>query len=117
MRCCSLRCVASLHDFDSTELMNFLPEDTIVISPHQVSCRVGEDVVVLGLAESAYFGLKGIGPFLWELIQNPITVREICERVMRDYDVSAEQAELDIHGFLSELLEAKLIEVRSGNAG
>ena len=97
--------------------MEFRPEDSIVISPHQVSCRVGDDVVVLGLTESAYFGLKGIGAFLWELIQNPITVREMRDRVLKDYDVSVEQAEADLQKFLNELAEAKLIEVRSSNAG
>jgi len=97
--------------------MNFSPEDTIVISPHQVSCRVGDDVVVLGLTESAYFGLRGIGTFLWELLQNSITVREIRDRVLQEYDVSVEQAEADLQSFLFELADAKLIEVRSGNAG
>ncbi len=97
--------------------MTFDPEDTIVISPHQVSCRVGDDVVVLGVTESAYFGLKGIGTFLWELIQNPITIRELRDRVLEDYDVSVEQADGDLHKFLAELAEAKLIEVRSSNAG
>lgn len=97
--------------------MKFDPKDTIVISPHQVSCRVGEDVVVLGLMENAYFGLKGTGTFLWELIQDPITVREMRDRVLKDYDVSIEEAEADLQEFLNELAEAKLIEVRSSNAG
>lgn len=97
--------------------MRFDPEDTVVISPHQVSCRVGDDVVVLGLTASAYFGLKGAGTFLWELIQNPITVREMRDRVLKEYDVSIEQAEADLQKFLTELAEAKLIEVRSRNVG
>jgi hypothetical protein len=54
---------------------------------------------------------------LWELLQNSITVREIRDRVLQEYDVSVEQVEADLQSFLFELADAKLIEVRSGNAG
>lgn len=92
--------------------MTFSLDDSIVITPHQVSCRVGDDVVVLGLSESAYFGLKGAGPFLWENIQTSITVREMRDRMLEEYEVDSHQAETDLQNFLSELMEAKLIEVR-----
>ena len=92
--------------------MKFSLDDSIVITPHQVSCRVGDDVVVLGLAESAYFGLKGAGAFLWENIQTPLTVREMRERILAEYEVDSHKAETDLQNFLSALMEAKLIEVR-----
>ncbi len=92
--------------------MTFSLDDSIVITPHQVSCRVGDDVVVLGLSESAYFGLKGAGAFLWEHIQTPLTVREMRDRMLEEYEVDSQQAEADLNNFLSELMEAKLIEVR-----
>ncbi len=91
--------------------MTFSLDDSIVITPHQVSCRVGDDVVVLGLSESAYFGLKGAGAFLWEHIQTPLTVREMRDRMLEEYEVDSQQAEADLNNFLSELMEAKLIEV------
>jgi len=92
--------------------MTFSLDDSIVITPHQVSCRVGDDVVVLGLAESAYFGLKGAGDFLWENIQTPLTVREMRDRMLAEYEVESDQAEADLKNFLSELVEVKLIEVQ-----
>lgn len=92
--------------------MNFSPDDIIVASPHQVSCRVGEDVVVLGVRDSAYFGIQGVGTFVWDVIQQPITLRAIRERVLAEFETSAEQIDTDIAYLLNELLAADLIEVR-----
>jgi hypothetical protein len=95
--------------------MNFSPDDTVVVSPHQVSCRVGDDVVVLGVRDSAYFGIKGVGTFVWELIQQPSTLRDICDRVAAEFDAAPDQIDKDLNYFFDELLAADLIELRRAN--
>jgi hypothetical protein len=94
----------------------FAPEDTVVVSPHQVSCPVGDDIVVMAVREGAYFGLKGVATFLWTLLQQPMTVEALRSRVIAEYDVNPERAALDIEKFLADLQEAELLEVRRADA-
>jgi hypothetical protein len=49
---------------------------------------------------------------VWELIQSPITLKEVLSVISKEYDVGADEGMISLKGLLQELLAAELIEVK-----
>lgn len=92
--------------------------DSIVVAAnHQVSCDLAGDAVILNLKTGVYYGLDAVGARIWNLIQAPMTVADIQDIVLKEYDVEAGRCEGDLLALLQELTAAELIEVhREGYA-
>ncbi|BBM69171.1 hydrogenase expression protein HypA [Rhodothermus marinus] len=87
--------------------------DTVVVaSPEQVSSKLGEEVVILNLRNGVYYGLDPIGTRIWELIQEPRSVRQVCEVLLEEYDVTFEQCAEDVLALMRDLQAQGLIEAR-----
>jgi hypothetical protein len=85
-------------------------------SPAQVSTALDEEVVILNLENSLYFGLEGVAACIWNAIKEPTIAAEICREVTEQFDVGEEQCRRDVIEFLEELASAGLIETLSTKA-
>jgi len=88
-------------------------DTTVVVSPHQVSTTLGQEAVILGAEAGQYFGLNEVGARIWELVQTPVRVSEICAALCEEYEVSAAQCEQDVLVLLNELRAKGLLDVRT----
>jgi hypothetical protein len=61
-----------------------------------------------------YYGFVGVGSRIWELVQTPVRVDELCARLVDEFDVDRSRCETDALRFLAELRDKGLIEVRGG---
>ena len=86
-------------------------DSTVVAGKQQVSRTIEDEAVILGLAEGVYYGLDDVGARIWQLVQEPRSVREICDAIVQEYDVDRAQCEHDVVALLERLSEEKLIEV------
>lgn len=82
----------------------------------QVFVTLAEEVVILSLADGVYYGLDAIGAAVWGLLQEPVTVAEICKRIIRSYDVGAERCGRDVLELVRALAERGLVEVEDARA-
>lgn len=88
---------------------------TVVVAPHQISSALADASVILNLDSSIYYGLDAVGARIWNLVQQPRTVTEICNVVVEEYDVDPARAARDVHALLQKLSEAGLIEIKNAN--
>ncbi len=72
----------------------------------------GETVMYIA-DEGAYFALGDVGSRVWELIERPVSVGDLCDALRSRYDVDAATCRRDVAPFLTELCQAGLAEVRS----
>ncbi|MEW6607268.1 MAG: PqqD family protein [bacterium] len=86
-------------------------DSTIMRSSDQVSTSLGEEVVILSLKSEEYFGLKDVGAYIWNIIQEPKTVKDILEAIVNEYDVEPERCKGDLLALLEQLAEEGIIEV------
>lgn len=92
--------------------MTAITRDTlVVVSPNQVSTSLGDEAVILGAEAGHYFGLNAVGARVWELVQSPIRVAEICARLCDEYEVTADECEQDVLALLTQLREKGLLDV------
>jgi len=82
----------------------------------QVSCNLNDEVVVLNLQNSLYYGIDDVGACAWEAISEPKPVGEICMKVAEEFGVTVEHCRGDIIGFLEKLEKAGLVKFESESA-
>ncbi len=84
----------------------------VVSAKDQVSCDLAGEAAILNLKNGVYYGLDPLGARIWNLIQTPRTVNEVCETLLKEYDVQADRCECDLLALLQKLATERLIEVR-----
>ena len=90
--------------------------DIVSMSPHQVYTTLGSEAVVLELQASNYFGMNDVGTAVWNFLQQPREVSDVIEHIVNNYEVSAEQAEVEVLSFLQNLVDKGLVVVDQGRA-
>jgi hypothetical protein len=93
--------------------MPMLPraESRVVATDRQVACQVGGEAVILHLDEGVYYGLNEVGASVWQLVQEELTVAEIVDAIVAEYEVDRAQCLGDIQELVAGLAEHKLVIV------
>jgi hypothetical protein len=76
-----------------------------------LTAPVDEELVMLDSEESRYFGLNDVGASIWELLERPSTVAEICGKLTEEYRVAPETCREQVSDFVQQLVDAGLVEV------
>jgi Coenzyme PQQ synthesis protein D (PqqD) len=87
-------------------------DSIVVVSQDQVSSDLAGESVILNLKNGTYYGLNELGSVIWEFIQEPKTVADICENILQEYEVDTETCYSSVQALLVDLVDAQLIEIR-----
>jgi hypothetical protein len=87
------------------------PASVVVAAKDQLSTPTGDEVVVAGLREGNYYALDAVGARVWQLVQTPVSVTELRQRIAEEYDVSVKRCEADLLVLLEAMAEQGLLEV------
>jgi len=79
----------------------------------QVSCALGDEAAILNLKNTVYYGLNPVGARVWSLLQQPITISQLRDALVDEYDVEAARCESDLLELLEKMRSEGLIQVRS----
>ncbi len=88
----------------------------VVATKDQSSCPLGDDTVILDLKAGLYFSLDNVGAMIWQLIQQPKSVKQLREAILETYEVEPEVCERDLLALLRELATRNLVEIRDAVA-
>jgi Coenzyme PQQ synthesis protein D (PqqD) len=88
------------------------PETIVARRPEPLTAEVHDELVMLDPRQSAYFGLDRIGKRVWELLERPQSVNQLCGDLKDEFDVTFEDCRADVLALLEQLREAELLEVR-----
>lgn len=95
--------------------MNGIDRSTMVKrAAHQVSCGLNDEVAILNLQSTLYFGLDEVGACVWQALEEPRRVGALCKAVADRFAVSDTACEGDVLAFLAALQAAGLIETVAG---
>lgn len=81
----------------------------LTLAPSAISTSMPGETVILDAAGDQYFSLEGIGPRIWQLLQDKATVASIVATIRDEYEVDAETCERDVVEMLGELIERGLV--------
>jgi hypothetical protein len=74
-----------------------------------------EGAVLLNLETGLYFGLNPVAARIWELLEAPLSERELEELVANEFQVDPNIASLDVQHFLGSLSERGLLRSDSAS--
>ena len=83
----------------------------VVVSKDQVFCDLAGEAVILNLKSGVYYGLDAVGGRIWNLMQVPMTVSDIRDALLKEYEVEPSRCESDLLTLLGELAAAGLIAI------
>lgn len=87
--------------------------DKVTIPTHVMARQVGDETVILDLASGTYFGLDAVGARAWQLMSEDKSLREVCDVLFDEYEVSRENLEADILRLMQELSSKGLASCRT----
>jgi hypothetical protein len=68
-----------------------------------LASNLDEDLVMLSVQTGKYYGVNSVGRRIWELLAVPMSVSQICDQLLKEYEVSRERCEQEVFSFLNEL--------------
>ncbi|MCX6620323.1 MAG: PqqD family protein [Acidobacteria bacterium] len=87
-------------------------DSVVAATSRQLSCKLGEEAVIMALADGVYYGLNETGALVWDLLRTPREVREIVAAVVENYDAAESVAAGDVLRLLGDMAARGLIDVR-----
>ena len=88
-----------------------LETQKITISKEALSQEVNGETVILDLNSESYFGLDEVGTRIWQLLNEHGDVEKTFHTMLNEFDVEAEQLELDLDQLINNLKEAGLVTI------
>ena len=86
-------------------------ESIVVRDSEPIATTLDEQVVMLSVRANAYFGLNDVGSEIWNMIEQPRRVGDICQELASAYDVTSEEVAHEVAAFLEGLLERGLVQI------
>jgi hypothetical protein len=80
------------------------------IAPDLIWRLLDGDAVIVSPAGGQVRVLNGIGTTIWQLLAEARGIHEITDYLVTHYNVSLEQAQMDLQSFIDDLSEREMIE-------
>jgi hypothetical protein len=76
-----------------------------------ISSPMDNETVMMSIEKGKYYGIDSIGTRIWELLDQPLSIDELCEILPAEYDVEPDQCRADVTGFVEKMLEKELVRL------
>lgn len=71
--------------------------------------EIDNELVMMNIENNAYYNTSEVGKRIWQLLDEFNTVEDICNELVKEYDVSMDECQKNVLDFVNNLLENKLI--------
>ena len=100
----------NLLDINSSLLNNLV----MVAAKDQISRDLNGEAVILNMKSGVYCGLNEVGARIWQLIQEPVTIKRIRDTLLEEFNVEPLRCEREVLALLQQLTDQGLIEIKNG---
>ncbi|HEX5234717.1 MAG TPA: PqqD family peptide modification chaperone [Silvibacterium sp.] len=76
-----------------------------------IAAWVDENLIMMHAESSFYLNLTGSGGRIWELLESPRSISNLCETLGREFEIDPEAARPEVLAFLDQLLLRKAVDV------
>ena len=88
-------------------MTKILIDSTVIVADNVVSCDLDGEAAILNIKDGVYYSLDPVGAKIWNLIQKPMSLNDVVEMILDEYDVDKDQCKGDIFELIEELLNPK----------
>jgi hypothetical protein len=87
------------------------PGTRIGRNPEMVFNEMDEEIVMMSIENSEYYGLDPVASRIWELLDKPATIDEIVKNLLQEYEIDEKTCLEDVLEFSEELLGKNIIVI------
>jgi len=69
-----------------------------------LSAKIGDELVMMNASSRHYVGMSEVGARIWELIEQPRSLDDVCAQLQGEYDVTPAVCRGEVEAFLRELM-------------
>ena len=86
----------------------------MIIKKELIKREIAGDTILVPVGKTVYdsnglFVMNELGAFIWDLLPGVETEAQICEAILAEYEVAAEEAAADVAEFLGKLRDLDVI--------
>ena len=86
----------------------------MIIKKELIKREIAGDTILVPVGKTVYdsnglFVMNELGAFIWDLLPDVETEAQICEAILAEYEVTAEEAAADVAEFLGKLRDLDVI--------
>lgn len=99
-------------DTTSPDRKTVRPQDrktTYIRSSSAISGRLHDELVMMDPDRGKYFSLNPVATRIWDLLENPLSLDELCGALAVEYEVSMEQCINEVREYLEEMAGLGLV--------
>ena len=87
------------------------PDTTLSRGREILYAPVGtEEAVMMSVTEGRYYGLNAVASRIWELLDSPKTVAQLCAQLSEEFEVDAQTCEAEVVEFVRDLINSRLVD-------
>ena len=75
-----------------------------------IGSKVKDEIVMVNVTQGNYYALNTVAASIWEIIETPHSVDEICAKLTNEYDIDDESCKDQVDSFINQLIKYKVIE-------
>ncbi len=79
-------------------------------NPDLIGAAIDDEMVMMSVEHGQYYGLGGVAPRVWELIEKPCTLDGLVNAIVKEYEVDQETCRNDLVGFLAQMESLGLVQ-------
>lgn len=81
--------------------------------PEQIAAEADGEVLMMHIESGNYFGLNEVASFIWNQLEQPRRISEVCAAVLSEFDVDEARCQTDALAFLQGMIDDELVQVAS----
>lgn len=87
------------------------PETVFHRVPTVMESKVGEESMMMDIDKGMYYALNPVSSRIWALLEQPLSVRSVCDRLLAEYDVEPSVCEQEVSQVLDQMLDREILTV------
>ena len=100
-----------------SKVSTITPNTIVTQTKELVSSDLDGETVLLSIETGKYYNMDPIGSRIWELIKDPMSVSQLIDILLGEFEVDREQCEQEVLAFLNKLAGDHLIRAADEPTG
>ena len=75
-----------------------------------------EESVMMSVVAGKYYGLNAVAARIWELLEQPMTLAQLCAQICEEFDVDVQTCEAAVLKFADEIIENGIVRASPAQA-
>ncbi|HUX95290.1 MAG TPA: PqqD family protein [Bacteroidales bacterium] len=76
-----------------------------------ISGRLSDELVMMDIDKGKYFSLNKVATRIWDLLERPMDLKELCDLLKSEYEVNDEQCLSEVKEHLDEMIKLGLVNM------